>query len=740
MKCLNFLTLSVLAVASCMAFSACGNLEKDPSQDDGTEISTPVVVTGQASDVTDDSATASITITSDGGSAVTVCGIVWDEESNPTEDLPTKVTFDGTEKTYTCQLKDLNASTTYYYRAYAINEVGIAYGEEYSFTTGVATTMSVEVNDITIEMVLVEGGTFTMGATPDLIALAQYDPDELPAHEVTLDTYYMAKYEVTQALWIEIMGANPSQIVRDNNCPVDGMSYLHCLQFIEKLNERTGLQFNLPTEAQWEYAARGGNKSKGFLYSGSNDATEVGWVEENLDQAKFGQHPGGQKAPNELGIYDMTGNVNEWCRDVYGAYPEEPQVNPKGPKPSGSSVVYVVRGGSFLVESARWCRNTKRISYPDNFAQMDIGLRLVLRDPASGPEPEPEPEPEIFVPTVVTGEVSDVTENSAKVSMNITSDGGAAVTACGIVWAEEPNPTEGLLTKVTFDGTEATYTCQLTGLNAGTTYYYRAYATNEAGTAYGDEYSFTTDEALPSESIKRVEVNGIVIDLVLVEGGKFTMGATEDLIALAPCSDDELPAHEVTLDSYYMAKYEVTQALWTEIMGSNPSQMIKNNDCPVDGMSHLQCLEFIQKLNECTGLQFNLPTEAQWEYAARGGNKSQGFLYSGSNDATEVGWVMENMAEFGQHPGGQKAPNELGIYDMTGNVSEWCLDFYATYTEESQTNPVVTEPIDSGNSCVVRGGGYMDESKSWCRNTKRQRFVEGHMQMDIGLRLVLNEK
>jgi len=721
-----------------MAFSACGNLEKDPSQEDGTEISTPVVVTGQASDVTDDSATASITITSDGGSAVTVCGIVWDEESNPTEDLPTKVTFDGTEKAYTCQLKDLNASTTYYYRAYAINEVGIAYGEEYSFTTGVATTMSVEVNDITIEMALVEGGTFTMGATPDLIALAQYDPDELPAHEVTLDTYYMAKYEVTQALWIEIMGANPSQIVRDNNCPVDGISYLHCLQFIEKLNERTGLQFNLPTEAQWEYAARGGNKSQGFLYSGSNDATEVGWVEENM--VDFGQHPGGGKAPNELGIYDMTGNVNEWCRDVYGAYPEEPQVNPKGPKPSGSSVVYVVRGGSFLVESARWCRNTKRISYPDNFAQMDIGLRLVLRDPASGPEPEPEPEPEIFVPTVVTGEVSDVTENSAKVSMNITSDGGAAVTACGIVWAEEPNPTEGLLTKVTFDGTEATYTCQLTGLNAGTTYYYRAYATNEAGTAYGDEYSFTTNEALSSESTKRVDVNGIIIDLVLVEGGSFTMGATDDLIALAPCSDDELPAHEVTLDSYYMAKYEVTQALWTEIMGSNPSQMIKNNDCPVDGMSHLQCLEFVEKLNERTGLQFNLPTEAQWEYAARGGNKSQGFLYSGSNDATEVGWVMENMAEFGQHPGGQKAPNELGIYDMTGNVMEWCLDFYAPYQEGPQVNPVVTEPIDSGNSCVVRGGGYMDESKSWCRNTKRQRFVEGHMQMDIGLRLVLNEK
>ena len=729
MKFINFLKLSVVTVFSCITFSACDDIVKEPE----AETSVPTVVTGAVSDVTDDSATASITITSDGGAPITVCGIVWDEEPNPTEDLPTKVTFDGAEETYTCQLKDLNASTTYYYRAYAINEVGIAYGEEYSFTTGIETTMSVEVNGIAIELVLVEGGTFTMGATPDLIALAQYDPDELPAHEVTLDTYYMAKYEVTQALWIEIMGTNPSQIVRDNDCPVDGMSYLQCLQFIEKLNERTGLYFNLPTEAQWEYAARGGNKSQGFLYSGSNDATEVGWVEENM--VDFGQHPGGEKAPNELGIYDMTGNVNEWCRDVYAAYPEGPQVNPKGPKPSGSSTVYVVRGGSFLVESARWCRNTKRISYPENYAQMDIGLRLVLRDPALGPEPE-EPEPVISAPVVVTGEVSDIRENSATASMSITSDGGAAVTVCGIVWDDEPNPTEDLATKITFDGTEANYTCQLTGLSAGTTYYYRAYATNEAGTAYGDEYSFTT-VALPSESTMSVDVNGITIDLVLVEGGTFTMGATDDLIALASCQDDELPAHEVTLDSYYMGRYEVTQELWIEIMGSNPSMMIKNNECPVDGMTYLQCLEFITKLNERTGMQFSLPTEAQWEYAARGGNKSQGFLYSGSNDATEVGWVAENMAAFGQHPGGEKAPNELGIYDMTGNLNEWCLDFYGPYPEEPQTNPTGAEQNEY-TLHVVRGGAFHNDSLGWCRNTRRQSYPENYAVLDIGLRLVLN--
>ena len=233
-----------------------------------------------------------------------------------------------------------------------------------------------------------------------------------------------------------------------------------------------------------------------------------------------------------------------------------------------------------------------------------------------------------------------------------------------------------------------------------------------------------------------VEVNGITIELVKVEGGTFKMGATPELIELGPNDADELPAHDVTLDSYYIGKYEVTQALWIEIMGSNPSQMIKNNDCPVDGMTHKQCIEFIEKLNERTGMQFALPTEAQWEYAARGGNRSKGYLYSGSNDATEVGWVMENMTDMGQHPGGQKAPNELGIYDMTGNVMEWCSDYYGPYSEEAQTNPTGPEANSGTNTCVVRGGGYWD-SASWCRNTKRICYAETHSQMDIGLRLVL---
>ena len=139
-------------------------------------------------------------------------------------------------------------------------------------------------------------------------------------------------------------------------------------------------------------------------------------------------------------------------------------------------------------------------------------------------------------------------------------------------------------------------------------------------------------------------------------------------------------------------------------------------------------------------MNFSLPTEAQWEFAARGGNKSQGYLYSGSNDATEVGVVYENIdwADYGQRPGGTKAPNELGIYDMTGNVMEWCLDYYGAYTEEPQVNPTGADATASGNVCVVRGGGYWDEAAKWSRNTKRSRYAETHSQLDLGLRLVLN--
>ena len=168
---------------------------------------------------------------------------------------------------------------------------------------------------------------------------------------------------------------------------------------------------------------------------------------------------------------------------------------------------------------------------------------------------------------------------------------------------------------------------------------------------------------------------------------------------------DEKPVHSVTLNDYYIGETEVTQELWEAVMGSNPS-VFKGSKKPVEMVSWNNCQEFIMKLNRLTGRDFRLPTEAEWEYAARGGNKSQGYKYSGSNTIDDVAWYDENSLS--THPVGTKAPNELGLYDMSGNVWEWCSDWYGDYSSSSQTNPTGSS---SGSGRVLRGG-------SWCRDAQ----------------------
>ena len=215
-------------------------------------------------------------------------------------------------------------------------------------------TETFTVNGVTFKMVAVEGGTFTMGATAEQGSDA-YD-SEKPAHQVTLSSYCIGETEVTQALWQTVMGTNPSYFAGDLNRPVEQVSWNDCQTFINKLNELTGKTFRLPTEAEWEYAARGGKRSQGYKYAGSNDINEVAWY---WDNSSDGTKPVATKAPNELGLYDMSGNVWEYCQDWYGGYSSGSQANPKGPS-SGS--YRVLRGGSWNYY-ARYCR----VSYRDNF-------------------------------------------------------------------------------------------------------------------------------------------------------------------------------------------------------------------------------------------------------------------------------------------------------------------------------------------------------------------------------------
>ncbi len=457
-------------------------------------------------------------------------------------------------------------------------------------------------------MVFVEGGTFQIGATSEQGSDA--DTNEKPVHSVTLSHFYMGKYEVTQGQWKAVMGSNPSNFTGDDNLPVERVSWKDVQEFIQKLNALTGKTYRLPTEAEWEYAARGGKKSQGYKYAGSNTINKVAWYEKN---SGYKTHPVGQKQPNELGLYDMSGNVSEWCQDWYGSYSSFAQTNPTGPT-SGS--YRVLRGGSWGSDAGD-CRVAYRNNLNPSIRNNHYGFRLV--DGELPPQEDPELDPVL--------------------------------------------------------------------------------------------------EAL-AES------------MVFVEGGTFQMGATSEQGSDA--FDDEKPVHSVTLSGFYISKYEVTQAQWKAVMGENPSAIGGDDNRPVECVSWEDVQEFIQKLNALTGKTYRLPTEAEWEYAARGGKKSRGYKYAGSNTIEEVAWCAEN-SRGETYPVGQKQPNELGLYDMSGNVIEWCQDWYGSYDSSAQTNP--TGP-SSGDCRILRGGSWGSDAGN-CRVSHRNANYPSDWDYDHGFRLVL---
>ena len=260
---------------------------------------------------------------------------------------------------------------------------------------------------------------------------------------------------------------------------------------------------------------------------------------------------------------------------------------------------------------------------------------------------------------------------------------------------------------------------------------------NNHTTDYEDPDSVVSDSVVSDEYMGSVsaanevfKVKDIEFRMIKVEGGTFTMGATSEM---ENPYDDEKPTHQVTLSSYYIGETEVTQALWKAVMGSNPSYF-KGDNLPVEMVSWDDCQTFISKLNALTGKRFRLPTEAEWEFAARGGNQSRHTPFSGSSRIDDVAWYDGNSGDE-THPVKTKQPNELGIYDMTGNVFELCQDWYDSYSSYAQTNPT---GAGSGSSRVDRGGSWGHSPwvcRSSCRGYRAPDFSNGN----LGLRLVLSQ-
>ncbi len=259
------------------------------------------------------------------------------------------------------------------------NQIPIAKKQEQPVTQPISQTESSVVNQsnketitvgsVSFNMIRVEGGTFQMGATSEQGSDA-FDWEK-PVHQVTLSSFSIGETEVTQELWEVVMGTNPSKF-KDAKHSVENVSWNDCQEFIRKLNDMTGKKFRLPTEAEWEYAARGGKKSQGYKYSGSNTIDDVAWYTNTTNDK--GTHDVKTKKANELGLYDMSGNVYEWCLDSYGGYSSSSQMNPKGPS-SGS---YRVCRGGYWSGLARVCRVSFRLDRSQDDSGDYLGLRLAL--------------------------------------------------------------------------------------------------------------------------------------------------------------------------------------------------------------------------------------------------------------------------------------------------------------------------------------------------------------------------
>ena len=274
-----------------------------------------------------------------------------------------------------------------------------------------------------------------------------------------------------------------------------------------------------------------------------------------------------------------------------------------------------------------------------------------------------------------------------------------------------------------------TYVLILVGLNLGNVD--KVGLTVDLSNISSASNASSSDNKSPvSSNVLPITVKGVTFNMIKVDGGTFTMGATSEQ---EDPDKNEKPTHQVTLSSYYIGETEVTQALWKAVMKNNPSDF-KGGNKPVEMVSWEDCQKFIGKLNGLTGKSFRLPTEAEWEYAARGGNRSNHTQYSGGSRIDDVAWYSGNSGSK-THPVKTKKPNELGLYDMSGNVWEWCQDWYDSYGSKAQTNP--TGP-GSGSFRVLRGGGWLDYERD-CRSSYRINFWPGFRSFTLGFRLALSE-
>jgi formylglycine-generating enzyme required for sulfatase activity len=500
-------------------------------------------------------------------------------------------------------------------------------------------------NSIGMKLRVIPPGTFMMG-------------ENYNAHEVTLTKPFMlGTYEVTQAQYEQVMGVNPSSVKGAKN-PVEMVSWNDTVEFCRKLSElpaekAVGNVYRLPTEAEWEFACRAGTTTK---YSFGDDESESGdyaWYRENSGKTP---HPVGGKQPNAWGLYDIHGNVWEWCQDWRGAYPDRAVTDPTGAV-TGSS--RVDRGGSWNF-NAEDCRSAFRSRFNPSGRYYGLGFRVVRS----------------------SGKQLDANTELAEMA-----------------------PKD--------DDTNSPPTAPST-------------APPPANAPFNVSKAKEHQEAWAKYLGVEVETdNSIGMKLSVIPAGTFIMGEGGD-------------AHEVTLTKPFMlGTYEVTQGQYQRVMGTNPSKF-KGVNNPVETLSWDEAVEFCRRLSElpaekAAGNIYRLPTEAEWEFACRAGTTTR---YSFGDNESELGqhaWWNGNSGKR-THPVGIKLPNALGLFDLHGNVREWCQDRYESYPRGAVTDPTGAA---SGSDRVNRGGSWYDTA-GLCRSAFRYRLYPSGRNRHYGFRVCLS--
>ncbi len=463
---------------------------------------------------------------------------------------------------------------------------------------------------VTMEFVYIPPGSYQRGSAE---TEAGRDPDEGPRHRVTISRgFYLGRTEVTQQQWAALMGDQPATFRQPNGeaisqRPVETVSWTRAQDFLSRLNALAQGRFRLPTEAEWEYAARAGTETA-FPWG---DATQpfTAYPHAWANSRSFGTtHAVATKPPNAWGLYDMHGNVWEWCADWYGPYEAEPQTDPAGP-PRGTEKVF--RGGSWF-DFPVSLRSANRHRHGTDKGYAAIGFRVLL-------------------------EASVLEERSV---------------------------------------------------------------------------------VLPG---------GVAMRFAKIPPGEFMMGSPE---SEAGRQKDESPQHRVRVErAFWLGVYEVTQAQWRAVMGSDPSafrETAAGGALPVEMISWNDAQAYLQKLNALGQGSFRLPAEAEWEYAARAGSAAR-YPHGddpGYRELRRYAWFNPE-SEGRSHPVGRKRPNPWGLYDMLGGVWEWVEDALGAYPQG---------PRDQSKR-VIRGGSWFNEAEA-LRSANRNAHEPDSRQTNLGLRLV----